>query len=70
MLFHILISAFIAHALVENYSEPALNNNEKATVYQVLEAINLEIDWKSSYPDNMCMGGPHRIVYDIDEDDK
>jgi len=40
MLFHILFSAFISHALAENYGEPALNNNEEAAVYQVLEAIN------------------------------
>ena len=70
MLFHILISAFIAHALAENYGEPALDSNEEAAVYQVLEAIKPEVDWKSSYPDNLCTGGPHGIVCDIDKDDK
>ena len=70
MLFHILISAFISHALAENYGEPALDSNEEAAVYQVLEAINPEVDWKSSYPDNLCTGGSHGIVCGINKDDK
>ena len=70
MLFHTLISAFMAHTLAENYGAPALNNNEEAAIYQVLEAINPEIDWKSLYRDNLCTGASHGIVCDIDENDE
>eukprot|EP00253_Pinus_taeda_P020475 PITA_20475 len=52
----------------KNYGEPALDSSEEAAVYEVLEAINPEINWKSSYPDNLCTGGPHGIVCDIDKD--
>ena len=70
MSFHILSSVLISHVRAENYGELALDSNKQAVVYQVLESINPEIDWKSLYPDNLYTGGPHGIVSDIDKDDK
>eukprot|EP01018_Ginkgo_biloba_P026636 Gb_19063 [translate_table: standard] len=56
-------------AVAEDYYEPRLDSHEEAAVYNVLKAINPETDWKSSYPGNLCMGGPHGIVCDIDKED-
>ncbi|XP_043703625.1 piriformospora indica-insensitive protein 2 [Telopea speciosissima] len=45
--------------------------DEQESVYQVLEAINSDIDWRSLFPDDFCVSAPHGIVceYFSDEND-
>ncbi|XP_002974795.2 protein TOO MANY MOUTHS [Selaginella moellendorffii] len=46
--------------------EPVTDPVEAAAVFQVLQGINYEIDWKGMFPGDPCTGGPHGIACDID----
>jgi len=46
--------------------EPTLDSREQEAVYKVLEAINSDIDWRGLFSDNLCTGGPHGVICDLD----
>ncbi|XP_068651417.1 piriformospora indica-insensitive protein 2 [Aristolochia californica] len=45
-------------------ADESLSSDEQESVYRVLEAINSDVDWRSLYPDDLCISGPHGIVCD------
>ncbi|KAF8401941.1 hypothetical protein HHK36_012892 [Tetracentron sinense] len=41
-----------------------LSSEEQESVYQVLEAINPDYQWRSLFPDDLCNSAPHGVVCD------
>ncbi|XP_002990693.2 piriformospora indica-insensitive protein 2 [Selaginella moellendorffii] len=51
--------------------DPAMDAEEAKAVFDVLGAINSEIDWRALFPgDNPCTGGPHGVNCDLSDDGK
>uniref|UniRef100_A0A0D9WSA8 Leucine-rich repeat-containing N-terminal plant-type domain-containing protein n=1 Tax=Leersia perrieri TaxID=77586 RepID=A0A0D9WSA8_9ORYZ len=48
-------------------AEPRLPAAEQEAVYAVLEAINPGFPWRASFPDDLCLAGPHGITCDADD---
>ncbi|RWR81148.1 piriformospora indica-insensitive protein 2-like protein [Cinnamomum micranthum f. kanehirae] len=45
-------------------SDPLLPPDEQESAYLVLESINSAMDWRSLFPDDLCLSPPHGIVCD------
>ncbi|XP_021722445.1 piriformospora indica-insensitive protein 2-like [Chenopodium quinoa] len=43
---------------------PPLNSAEQESVYLALESINPEIQWRTLYPDDLCLSAPHGVICD------
>ncbi|XP_020588889.1 piriformospora indica-insensitive protein 2 [Phalaenopsis equestris] len=41
---------------------------EQEAAYLALESINSAVEWRSLYPDDMCLSGPHGVVCDLFSD--
>ncbi|TXG63855.1 hypothetical protein EZV62_010849 [Acer yangbiense] len=44
--------------------QPVLDLLEQHSVYQVLDAVNPTIPWRSLFPDDLCSSSPHGVVCD------
>ncbi|XP_042516623.1 piriformospora indica-insensitive protein 2-like [Macadamia integrifolia] len=62
----LLVFCFISANSVSSSSH---YSDEQESVYQVLEAINSGIDWRSLFPDDFCDSAPHGIVCEYFFDD-
>ncbi|XP_077229846.1 ROP-interactive CRIB motif-containing protein 7 [Tasmannia lanceolata] len=59
---------FLSLSLIS--SQPnTLSSNEQESVYRVLDSINSAINWRSLFPDDLCLSAPHGIVCDYFPDD-
>ncbi|KAF7818449.1 piriformospora indica-insensitive protein 2-like [Senna tora] len=50
--------------VVLSYQQPPLDAAEQESVYQILDSINPAIPWRSLFPDDLCVSGPHGVVCD------
>ncbi|KAI3676476.1 hypothetical protein L1987_86085 [Smallanthus sonchifolius] len=66
--FHFLI--FILTTLPLGNSQPTLNSVEQESVYQLLESLNPDLQWRSLFPDDLCSSAPHGVVCDYPTDAK
>ncbi|RRT52680.1 hypothetical protein B296_00044583 [Ensete ventricosum] len=58
--------AFVVYATEEDQPPlPLLPAGEQEAAYLALESINPSIPWRSLYPDDLCLSGPHGIVCDL-----
>ncbi|CAL9044949.1 unnamed protein product [Musa banksii] len=58
--------AFVVYATEEDQPPlPLLPDGEREAAYLALESINPSIPWRSLYPDDLCLSGPHGIVCDL-----
>ncbi|KAF0931432.1 hypothetical protein E2562_004559 [Oryza meyeriana var. granulata] len=60
----VLVLAAVAMAVAE--AEPRLPAVEQEGVYAVLEAVNPGFPWRASFPDDLCLAGPHGVSCDDD----
>ncbi|KAM2931942.1 hypothetical protein FF1_040077 [Malus domestica] len=42
--------------------QPFLTSAEQDNVYTVLSFVNLDIPWRSLFPDDLCLSAPHGVV--------
>ncbi|KAM1556470.1 hypothetical protein TB2_040052 [Malus domestica] len=42
--------------------QPFLTSAEQDSVYTVLSFVNLDIPWRSLFPDDLCLSAPHGVV--------
>jgi Leucine rich repeat len=57
--------ASLLSLLSSSSAELSLPPAEQTAAYTVLETINPSINWRSLYPDDLCVSGPHGIVCDF-----
>nr|XP_043611480.1 protein TOO MANY MOUTHS [Erigeron canadensis] len=62
--FTFLFTTLTTTSLQLGNSQPILNSVEQESVYQVLESLNSNISWRSLFPDDLCLSGPHGVVCD------
>ncbi|EAZ01752.1 hypothetical protein OsI_23783 [Oryza sativa Indica Group] len=63
----LLVVAVLAAAAAAAESEPRLPAAEQEGVYAVLEAVNPGFPWRASFPDDLCLAGPHGVSCDDDD---
>ncbi|URE03974.1 Leucine Rich Repeat [Musa troglodytarum] len=58
---------FVVYATEKDQPPPLLllPAGEQEAAYLALESINPSIPWRSLYPDDLCLSGPHGIVCDL-----
>ncbi|KAG8094861.1 hypothetical protein GUJ93_ZPchr0012g19197 [Zizania palustris] len=61
-----LLVVLVLAAVAVAVDEPRLPAAEQEGVYAVLEAINPEFPWRASFPDDLCLAGPHGVSCDDD----
>ncbi|GMY06305.1 piriformospora indica-insensitive protein 2-like [Fagus crenata] len=67
VLFHPFIGlafVFLPTLFVISQQQPVLDPTEQDALYHVLHSINPTIPWRSLYPDDLCLSGPHGVVCD------
>ncbi|KAL5997099.1 hypothetical protein ACLOJK_008027 [Asimina triloba] len=61
--FSIIILKLSSHAAE---SQPSiLSDEEQEAAYAVLESFNSAVDWRSVFPDDLCLSAPHGVVCDF-----
>uniref|UniRef100_A0A0E0LDP4 non-specific serine/threonine protein kinase n=1 Tax=Oryza punctata TaxID=4537 RepID=A0A0E0LDP4_ORYPU len=66
MLLHLVLVVVAAATLAVAEDEPRLPAAEQEGVYAVLEAVNPGFPWRASFPDDLCLAGPHGVSCDDD----
>ncbi|XP_068648956.1 piriformospora indica-insensitive protein 2-like [Aristolochia californica] len=59
-------------AVLDDYlpvQQPLLDQAERKAVYDILTAVNPEVDWSYALTIDLCTAGPHGIVCEIDAED-
>ncbi|MCO5606019.1 hypothetical protein L7F22_060206 [Adiantum nelumboides] len=63
----IVLLALAATADGQAFDDYEMASDEAEAAYDVLEAINGSVPWRTLHPDNLCLFGPHGLNCDIDE---
>nr|DAD36823.1 TPA_asm: hypothetical protein HUJ06_007464 [Nelumbo nucifera] len=66
--FPVVFLVVFSHAVVSQQIL-TLSSDEQESVYQVLEAINSDIQWRYLFPDDLCSSAPHGVVCDYFTDE-
>ncbi|XP_068652844.1 piriformospora indica-insensitive protein 2-like [Aristolochia californica] len=49
--------------------QPLLDQAEQKAVYDILTAVNPDVDWSYAFSTDLCTAGPHGIICEIDAED-
>ncbi|XP_078441868.1 ROP-interactive CRIB motif-containing protein 7 [Wolffia australiana] len=61
----LLCSALLLAAAAAAMADVGLPAAEQEAAYRVLEAVNPGVEWRSLFPEDLCLSGPHGVVCDL-----